>query len=99
MADKGREEIYSLIENYVKAGKKQFIPVKDRITYSEPAYGHEEIIAAVDSLLNGWLAEGPKTLEFEEKFAKYIGVKDSVLFNSGSSALLIAFALLTDKTI
>ena len=99
MTDKNRDEIYQLIENYVKTQKKTFVPVKDRITYSEPAYGHEEIVAAVDSLFNGWLAEGPKILEFEEKFAKYIGVKDCVMFNSGSSALLIAFALLRDKTI
>ena len=38
---------------------------------------------------------GDKTKEFQNKFSKYLGVKNSVLVNSGSSAnLLIAQSLL-----
>lgn len=36
------------------------------------------------------LTKGDKTLEFEEKFAKYIGSKYCVHVNSGSSAILIS---------
>ena len=35
----------------------------------------------------GWLGQGPKTREFEEKFASYVGAKYAVATNSGTAAL------------
>lgn len=99
MEEKIKEDIFRQIENYYKTKKRSFIPGKDRITYSEPAYSYEEVNAAVASLFDGWLAEGQKTEEFEKRFADYIGTKDCVVFNSGSSSLLMAFALLKDNGI
>jgi len=44
------------------------------------------------------LTKGPLTLEFEEKWAKYIGTKYSVFCNSGSSAnLLMIYAAIHNK--
>ena len=37
------------------------------------------------------LTKGPKTVEFEKAWAKYLGTKESVFVNSGSSANLIGF--------
>lgn len=43
--------------------------------------------ALMDVLDSGWWGQGPKTLEFEEKFAKYVGAKYAIGCNSGTSAL------------
>jgi len=57
------------------------------------AYGEEEIKAVEECLRDGWLAGfGPRSIEFEEKVAKYFGKKLGVFVNSGSSACLLAIA-------
>ena len=59
------------------------------------AYGEEEIKAVEQCLRDGWLAGfGPKSIEFEEKVAKYFGKKYGLFVNSGSSACLLALAAL-----
>jgi len=59
------------------------------------SYGEQEIQAVVDCLRSGWLAGfGPKSIEFEERVAKYFGKKYGVFVNSGSSACLLALASL-----
>ena len=59
------------------------------------SYGEEEIKAVEQCLSDGWLAGfGPKSIEFEEKVAKYFGKKYGLFVNSGSSACLLALAAL-----
>lgn len=55
--------------------------------------GRDDISALIDWLKQEpipQLSKGKLTVEFEEKFAKDIGVKHALLVNSGSSALLLA---------
>lgn len=52
--------------------------------------GEEEIRAVSDVLRSGWLAHGPANHEFEELFAKYLGVPYCVSLNSCASALFLA---------
>jgi len=56
--------------------------------------GDEEIAAVTEVLLSGWMGLGPKTAEFEEAFARYIGVPYAVGTNSATSALHLALKLL-----
>ena len=74
---------------------------KNKVWYAPnkfESYGQEEIQAVVDCLNDGWLAGfGPKSIEFEERVAKYFGKKYGVLVNSGSSACLLALASLKLK--
>ena len=56
----------------------------------------EEIIAAVDSMLNGQLTMASNVREFERAFATYVGAPFAVMCNSGSSANLLALAALTN---
>ena len=49
----------------------------------------------VDSSLEFWLTSGRYTEQFEEAFAKYLGVQFCSVVNSGSSANLAAFMALT----
>jgi CDP-6-deoxy-D-xylo-4-hexulose-3-dehydrase len=59
------------------------------------SYGEQEIQAVVDCLRDGWIAGfGPRSVEFEEKIAKFFGKKYGVFVNSGSSACLLALACL-----
>ncbi len=44
----------------------------------------KELLAVLDS---GWVGYGPKTLEFEKRFAEYVGSKYAVGLNSATSAL------------
>lgn len=57
------------------------------IPHSRPTITKDEIKSVRDVLLSGYLSCGRKTEEFEEKFAKYIGVKYAAAVNSGTSAL------------
>ncbi len=56
--------------------------------------GQEELDAVGECFERQWLGCGPKTKEFEEQLAQYLGVAGTVLVNSGSSALHIATKLL-----
>lgn len=44
----------------------------------------QELLKVLDS---GWWGQGPKTLEFEKKFAEYVGVKYAIATNSCTAAL------------
>jgi dTDP-4-amino-4,6-dideoxygalactose transaminase len=50
----------------------------------------DEISEVVDSLRSGWLTMGPKTIEFERRFAEYIGSKNAVAMNSCTACLHLA---------
>lgn len=46
---------------------------------------------AVDQVLrSGWLTMGPRTEEFEQRFAEHLGVKHAVAVSSGTAALHLA---------
>lgn len=61
---------------------------------AHPNYGEDEIQAVVDTLRAGRTTCGPRVQEFERQFASYVGSKQAVMVNSGSSAdLLVAFGL------
>lgn len=51
-------------------------------------WGKEELQIATDLLSSNNLTMGKHVLDFEQKFAEYIGTKYAVMFNSGSSANL-----------
>lgn len=58
-----------------------------------PSYGDREFEAVRDVMASGWVGLGPKTAEFEQKFAEYLGVRHAVATNSGTAALHLAMVL------
>ena len=60
------------------------------IPIAKPIISDEEIEEVTKVLRSGFIAQGPKVAEFEEKFAKYIGVKHAVATSSGTTALHLA---------
>lgn len=67
----------------------------DTIPYAGRVFNEDEVEAAVGATLDFWLTLGPEGISFEEELAALLGVKYSLLVNSGSSANLVAFAALT----
>jgi len=63
----------------------------------KPSMSNVEVAAIKKVLFSGWLGLGPKTQEFEEKFADYSGVKYAVGLNSGTAALHLALKVLNLK--
>jgi len=65
------------------------------IPYAGRVFDQDEVEAAVGATLDFWLTLGPEGEAFEKELAALLGVKHSLLVNSGSSANLVAFATLT----
>lgn len=57
---------------------------------AKPVLGKEEEKAVITAMRSGWITLGPKTGEFEQLFAKYIGCKYAVAVNSATAALHLA---------
>jgi perosamine synthetase len=60
------------------------------IPIAKPFIGDEEIKEVEAVLRSGFIAQGPKVAEFEEKFAEYIGTRHAVATSSGTTALHVA---------
>ena len=59
-----------------------------------PSLGEAELSALRAVFKNGWVGLGPKTAEFEERFAAYIGVRHAVAVNSCTAALHLALQVM-----
>jgi perosamine synthetase len=59
-----------------------------------PSVGDDEVKAVEQVLRSGWLGLGPKTKEFEDKFAQYVGVRHAIGVNSCTAALHLALKVL-----
>jgi perosamine synthetase len=66
---------------------------KDQIPLLRPWTGEEEVRAAAEVILSGWVSQGPKVAEFEETVAKYVGAKYGVATNACTSALHLSLHL------
>ena len=91
-----RKKIKEMVVKYYKTYKKPKRYVTgDRIPYAGRVYDEKEMCALTDAMLDFWLTTGRFSDKFEHDFAKFMGVKYAHLVNSGSSANLIALAVLT----
>jgi perosamine synthetase len=59
-----------------------------------PFVGQEEIDAVAEAIRSGWWGLGPRTGEFERRFAEFVGAGHCIGTNSGSAALLVGLTLL-----
>jgi perosamine synthetase len=60
----------------------------------KPSYDSREAEAVRRVLSSGWVGLGPKTAEFEKRFARYIGTRYAVAVNSCTAALHLALRML-----
>jgi CDP-6-deoxy-D-xylo-4-hexulose-3-dehydrase len=96
-ANRLRDEILRLTREYYKAEwpKRAFRPGIDAVPVSGKVFDEEELTLLVDSSLDFWLTAGRFTEQFEREFAKFVGVRNSLVTNSGSSSNLLAVSALT----
>jgi CDP-6-deoxy-D-xylo-4-hexulose-3-dehydrase len=72
-----------------------FVAGQTTVPYAARVFNADEVAAAVGATLDFWLTLGPEGAAFEAELAALLGVKHSLLVNSGSSANLVAFSALT----
>ena len=57
------------------------------IPIAKPYLTKKEAKAAYDTILTGWITQGPRVAEFEQKFAEYTGAKYAVAVSNCTTAL------------
>lgn len=67
----------------------------DAIPYAGRVFTEDEVEAAVATTLDFWLTLGQEGESFQRELSSFLGVRHSLLVNSGSSANLIAISALT----
>lgn len=60
------------------------------IPIAKPYLTKKEAKAAYDTILSGWITQGPRVAEFEQKFAAYTGAKYAVAVSNCTTALHLA---------
>jgi CDP-6-deoxy-D-xylo-4-hexulose-3-dehydrase len=92
-----RAQILDLVGQFHAAqfAAKPFAPGESAIPVSGKVFDAVEMQHLVDSSLDFWLTTGRYAERFEREFARWMGVRECVLTNSGSSANLLAVSALT----
>lgn len=92
--EKIKQQIIKLLHDYYSIKSQKFVPGITPIPYAQAIYDDKEVSEILDSILSGWLGLSAKGALFEKQLADYVGVKHSLLTNSGSSANLLAVSAL-----
>lgn len=100
-----KQEILRLTREYSRQAHGAFRPAADPdrkawesgtpIPYAGRVFTEEEVAAAVGTTLDFWLTLGVEGEAFQKELAAFMGVRHSLLVNSGSSANLVAISALT----
>ena len=91
-----RRNILELVRQYHAAEPGQgYQPGRDVVRYAGRVFDAEELVKLVDSSLDFWLTAGRYSDEFESGLARFLGMENVLLVNSGSSANLVALSTLT----
>lgn len=100
-----KAQILALTRQYARDVHAAYRPASDPdkaewesnsgIPYAGRVFTEQEVEAAVSSTLDFWLTLGVEGTAFENELASFLGIRHSLLVNSGSSANLIAISALT----
>ena len=74
-----------------------FVAGQSTVPYAGRVFTEDEVEAAVGATLDFWLTLGKEGEAMEEELAAFLGVRRSILVNSGSSANLLALSALTSS--
>ncbi|MEW6516899.1 MAG: lipopolysaccharide biosynthesis protein RfbH [candidate division FCPU426 bacterium] len=92
------KKILAAVKAYARLDRQAgtFRPGQDRVHYAGRVFDHQEITAMVKASLDSWVTVGPYGEELERALSRWLGVRNVILVNSGSSANLLAVAALCD---
>ena len=65
-------------------------PHELQVPFHRASVGEDEVRAVSDVIRSGWMTMGPKTFEFENQFARYVGAEYAVAVSTGTAALHLA---------
>jgi len=63
---------------------------EEKLPFSRPSIGEEEIREVVEVLRSGWITSGPRVKRFEDDFARYVGADHAVSVTSCTAGLHLA---------
>lgn len=63
------------------------------IPIAKPYLTVEEAQNAYDTVMSGWVTQGPRVQEFEEKFARYVGAEFAIAVSNCTTALHLAMIM------
>jgi len=92
-----RQQILELAAEYCAEAfaARPFVAGETPIPVSGKVFDGSEMRLLVDASLDFWLTTGRYADQFEREFARWVGIRECVLTNSGSSANLLAVSALT----
>ena len=92
-----RRQILDLVGEYCAEAfpARDFVAGESSVPISGRVFDGAEMRLLVDSSLDFWLTTGRFAEQFEKEFARWFGIRECVLVNSGSSANLLAVSALT----
>src|SRR6202051_2346552 len=92
-----RKQILDLTAQYWMESSHpgEFIPAVSPVPVSGKMVDADDLKSVIDSVLDCWFTTGRFAEEFEQKLARFVGVRCASLVNSGSSANLVALSALT----
>lgn len=76
---------------------KPFVPGETPVPVTGKVYDHEEFELLLEAGLDAWWTEGRFTQQVAKDLAGFLGARDLMLCNSGSSANLLALTALTSR--
>lgn len=74
---------------------REFVAGESPVPVSGKVFDELEMQNLVDSSLDFWLTTGRFADQFQKEFSRFMGVRNTILVNSGSSANLVALSCLT----
>jgi CDP-6-deoxy-D-xylo-4-hexulose-3-dehydrase len=94
-----RQNILAQVADYYEQvhAQRPFVPGESKVQYAGRVYDAHEMQNMVSAVLDFWLTAGPYAAEFEKKLGDFLGVREVIPVNSGSSANLVAVTALCSR--
>lgn len=96
-----RQAILAQVAEYYEKvhQERPFTPGETQIHYAGRVYDAQEMQNMVAAVLDFWLTAGPYAQQFERELGRFLGVREVIPVNSGSSANLVAVSTLCSHQI
>lgn len=76
---------------------QEFEPGRTRVQYAGRVFDERELQRMAGAVLDFWLTAGPEAEQFENQLGRYLGVREVIPVNAGSSANLVAVSALCSR--